>query len=105
MQVFIGFAILVLIGFTIWSATSHRGIKHVLMWSGIGLLAAILVTTVMLLQMPPPPGLQEQLGVPSTQQETPSSFVVSFFQYSGHLVIWLVFSAVGVVRQYQKSTT
>lgn len=55
---------MLLIGFVVWSAVTRRGVRHVLGWSGVGLLAAIIATAVVTMLLPPLPEIQEQLNAP-----------------------------------------
>jgi hypothetical protein len=105
METALGCTVMLLIGFVVWSAVTRRGIRHVLGWSAVGLLAAIVATTVVMTLLPPLPEIQEQLGMPPGQRQVPSPFLVSFLQYNGHMVIWLAFSAFGAIRQLQKGAS
>ena len=102
MDTVVGSAIMLLIGFVIWSAATHRGVKHVLGWSALGFAASIAVTTVVMMLMPPLPEIQEQLRMPPEQGQAPLSLLVSFVQYNVPGVIWSAFSVVGAIRQLQK---
>lgn len=102
METALGCTIMLLIGFVVWSAVTGRGVRHILGWSGVGLLAAIVATAVVMTLLPPLPEIQEQLAMPPEQRQVPSPFLVSFLQYNGHMVIWLAFSAFGAIRQLQK---
>jgi len=102
METALGFMIIFLIGFVIWSAATRRGVKYVLGWSGVGLLVALIATTVVMMLLPPISEIQEQLALPAEQRRMPSPFLIGFLQYNGHMVIWLAFSAFGAIRQLQK---
>jgi hypothetical protein len=102
MDTAVGFAIMLLIGFVIWSAATHRGVKHVLGWSASGFAASVAVTAVVMMLLPPLPEIQEQLGMPPEQRQAPLSLLVSFVQYNGPGVIWSAFSVFGAIRQLQK---
>lgn len=102
METALGFMIIFLIGFVIWSAATRRGVKHVLGWSGVGLLVALIATTVVMMLLPPISEIQEQLALPAEQRRMPSPLLIGFLQYNGHTVIWLAFSSFGAIRQLQK---
>ena len=102
METALGCTVMLLIGFVVWSAVTRRGVRHVLGWSGVGLLAAIVATAVVTMLLPSLPEIQEQLGMPPEQRQVPSPFLVGFLQYNGHMVIWLAFSVFGAIRQLQK---
>ena len=102
METALGFMIMVLIGFIIWSAATRRGVKHMLGWSAVGLIVAIVAVVMMMMLLPSPSEIQKQLGLPPEQRQMPPPVLVDFLQYNGYMVIWLAFSAFGVLRQLQK---
>ena len=102
MDTVVGSAIILLIGFVVWCAATHRGVKHVLGWSALGFAAAVAVTVVVMMLLPPLPEIQEQLRMPPEQRQAPLSFLMSFIQYNGPGVIWSAFSVFGAIRQLQK---
>ena len=102
MDTIVGSAFILLIGFVIWCAATHRGVKHVLAWSALGFAAAVAVTTVVMILLPPLPEIQEQLRTPPEQRQAPLSFLISFIQYNGPGAIWSAFSIFGAIRQLQR---
>jgi hypothetical protein len=104
METALGFMIMIWIGFVIWSAATRRGVKHVLGWSAVGLIVAIVAIVMVMMLLPSPSEIQKQLGMPPEQRQIPSPLLVGFLQYNGHMVIWLAFSAFGALRQLQKGS-